>query len=73
VYVAKEAIYEDDEQGQPYRLVAAAGSEISEEQMEAAGLKASDKRLVKVADDEYHDWLQENDYISESQVPNPGA
>jgi hypothetical protein len=40
--------------------------------MEALGLKASDKRLEKVADDKYHGWLQDNGYIAESQVPNPG-
>lgn len=72
MYVANEAIYEEQD-GQPYRLAVAAGSEVSEEQMEALGLKASDKRVEKVADGEYHAWLQDNGYISESQVPNPGA
>jgi hypothetical protein len=72
MYVAKEAIYEEQD-GMPYRLAAPAGSEVSAEQMEALGLKASDKRIEKVADAKYNDWLQDNGFISESQVPNPGA
>jgi hypothetical protein len=72
VYVAKEAIYEMDEQGEPYRLAAAAGQEVTPEQMEAFGLSASDKRLVKMKPGDYNSWRLDNGYISESQVPNPG-
>jgi hypothetical protein len=39
----------------------------------AFGLKESDKRLAKVRADQYHVWLQDDGYISESQVPTPGA
>lgn len=71
MYVATENIYENDEQGEPYRLAAVPGSEVTPEQMEALGLKESDKRLEKVKD--HNAWLLKNGYISESQVPNPGA
>jgi hypothetical protein len=73
VYVAKEAIYETDENGEPQRLAIPAGSEVSDEQMKALGLKESDKRIDKVRADQYNAWLLDNGYISESQVPNPGA
>jgi hypothetical protein len=33
----------------------------------------TDKRLAKLRADQYHAWLLDNGYISESQVPNPGA
>jgi hypothetical protein len=32
----------------------------------------TDKRLAKLRADQYHAWLLDNGYISESQVPNPG-
>ena len=72
MYVAVEPIYEEQD-GEPYRLAVPAGSEVSEEQMKALGLKATDERLEKVADDKYDKWLIDNGYMSESQVPNPGA
>jgi hypothetical protein len=72
MFVAREPIYEEKD-GEPYRLAVPAGSEVTTEQMDALGLKESDKRIAKVRSDGYHAWLLDNGYISESQVPNPGA
>jgi hypothetical protein len=47
---AKELLYEEQD-GEPYRLVVPAGSEVSPEQINALGLKESDKRIDKVRAD----------------------
>jgi hypothetical protein len=72
MFVAKQHLYEE-ERGEPVRLALPAGSEVTPEQMDALGLKESDKRLAKVRADQYNDWLLDHGYISESQIPTPGA
>jgi hypothetical protein len=47
--VAKEHIYEVDEQGQPYRLAIPSGSEVSDDDMKRLGLKRG--QVEEVPDD----------------------
>jgi hypothetical protein len=49
-YVAKEHLYEQDENGEDYRLLVPAGDPVSDEQFALLGLKKSDRRVERAED-----------------------
>lgn len=67
--IAVEAIWEKDEDGQDYRLVAPPGSEVTEADLKRLGLKANDKRVENVASEKLDAWYVKHGFVAAEQLP----